>query len=122
MRLCHHRYEQRPRRCLFVGTLRPRQFAIMRQSSPIRHTLFVEKFRWNVVGVAAYRVPKLISIAVPNEESTAQKSKSLARWRNQITPNRRTLDFGTRWWIWSKTGGDACVKAPPPVRPQANPN
>jgi hypothetical protein len=35
---------------------------------------------------AAHPVQKLISIAVPIDESTAQKSKSLARWRNPIAP------------------------------------
>jgi hypothetical protein len=51
---------------------------------------------------ADHRVPKLISIAAPNDESTAQKSISFARWRNQNTPNGWTSDFGTRWWRCSQ--------------------
>jgi hypothetical protein len=50
---------------------------------------------------ADHRVPKLISIAVPNDESTAQELKSFAWWRNQNTPKGWTLDFRTRWWSCS---------------------
>jgi hypothetical protein len=49
---------------------------------------------------AAHHVPKLISIAVLKDESTAQKSKAFTRWRNQI---RDTAGLQ----ILERIGGDA---------------
>jgi hypothetical protein len=54
---------------------------------------------------ATPRVPKLISIAVPNDESAAQNSNSFARRRNQITPT-------VRLQCLERIGGDARSTGP----------